>query len=221
MTSPNQQFSGPGFVAVLFDIPFPVSIPNGAYIVYDPRKDVACIQVTLREGSKAFFRNRPIVGPTSLESLKAAASELERPRQEHSHLVTSSLTNGEQKATLNIHSGSDGGYSECKYYSEVCVTFLTDDIAGSDTFARACEILNPFLDKYRLLNEDYRIAHISAERNFYFATCHTSPLATTEIGLQPRQLFNLLGQTSRTFHHIVGFGASYVLRANRALRRNL
>src|SRR5208283_603179 len=91
---------------------------------------------------------------------------------------------------------------------------LTDDIAGSDTFARTCEILNPFLDKYRLLNEDYRVAHISVERNFYLATCHTSPLSSAEIGLQPRQLFNLLGQTARTFHHIIGLGASYVLRAN-------
>jgi hypothetical protein len=214
MTIPNQQFTGPGFVAVLFDIPFPISIPNGAYIVYDPRKEVACVQVTLREGSKAFFRNRPIIGPTSFEDLKTVASELERPRQDHSHLVTNFLTTGEEKATLNIHSGSDGGYSECKYYSEVCVTFLTDDIAGSDTFVRACEVLNPFLDKYRLLNEDYRVAHISVERNFYLATCHTSPLARTEIGLQPRQLFDLLGQTPRTFHNVVGMGASYVLRTN-------
>jgi hypothetical protein len=195
--------TGPGFVAVLFDIPFPVSIPNGAYLVYDPCKGVACIQVTLREGSKEFFRNRPIIGPTSFESLKDAAAELERPRQDHSHLVTSTLKSGEEKATLNLHSGADGGYGECKYYSEVCVTFLTDDIAGNDTFARTCEILNSFLDKYRLLNEDYRVAHISVERNFYLATCHTSPLGPSEIGLQPRQLFNLLGQAPRTFRHII------------------
>lgn len=210
----TRNFSGPGFVSVFFDIPFPLSIPKGGYVVYDPCKEVACIEVTLREGSKTFFRNRPIIGPTSFESLKAAASELERPRQDHSHVVTSSLTSGEQKATLNIHSGSDGGYSECKYYSEVCVTLLSDDISGNDHFTSACQILNPFLDKYRLLNEDYRVARISAERNFYLASCHTSPLSAAEIGLQPRQLFQSLGQTPRTFHNVVGAGASYVLRAN-------
>jgi len=140
--------------------------------------------------------------------------EFQRPRQEHSHLVVSSLKSGEQKATMNTHSGVDGGYSECKYYSEVCLTFLADDISKSDVMGRACEILNPFLDKYKLLNEDWRIARVSVERNIYLATCHTSPLAPEEVGLQPRQLFDALGQKPRTFHHTVGRGASYVLRAN-------
>lgn len=214
MSGSSQWFSArPGFVAVLFDIPFPVAIPNTTYLAYDPLKEVACIQFTLREGSKAFFRNRPILGPTSFESLRNVAGELRRPRQDHSHIVTSVLASGEQKATLNLHTGVDGGYAECKYYSEVCVTFLADDLGGFDGMARACEIVNPFLDKYRLLNEDYRVARVSLERNFYFATCHTSPLEANETGLSVRELFSRL-QQGRTFYRVVGEGASYVFRTN-------
>jgi hypothetical protein len=156
MADPKRQFSGPGFVVVFLDIPFPISIPNGAYLTFDPKKDVACIELILHEGSKAFFRNRPIIGATSFERLKTAAAELERPRQSHSHLVTSRLTTGEEKATLNIHSGVDGGYAECKYYSEARVTFLADDIGGGNAFGRACEILNTFLAQSRQDREKQR-----------------------------------------------------------------
>jgi hypothetical protein len=214
MPEATQQFNGPGFVAVFFDIPFPISIPNGTYRAYDPRKRVACVTVTLREGSRAFFRNRPLIGPSSFQDLKTAAHELERPREDYSYIQTNHLVTGEQKATLNIHTGLDGGYVECKYYSEVCVTYLEDDIAlMGNGLIRACEILNPFLDKYRLMNENYRVEPISLERNFYFATCHTSPLATDEINLQPLELFNRL-QKPRTFYKTVGRGALNILRTN-------
>src|SRR5438105_12454537 len=174
-TSPLPQT--PGFVAVFFDIPFPLSVANGAYLTYDPIKEIACIEVTLREGSRAFFRNRPITVPTSFENLRTAAQDYERPRDEYSYMATSVLHDGTRKATLNVHTGADGGYMESKYYSEVCVTFLTDNISTTEgVFDRVCKILNPFLDKYRLLNEDYRVTRVSLEQNFYLGSCHTSPL---------------------------------------------
>lgn len=209
--------SGRGFVAVFFDIPFPISIPNGTYLVHDPQKEVAAITVTLREGSRAFFRNRPIVGPTSFEQLRGAWQEPDRPRENHSYIAVSQLHHGQSKATLNVHSGLDGGYAECKYYSEICVTFLADDLAaiGQEgwTMTRACEILNPFLDKYRLLNEDYRVSGISPERNFYFASCHTSPLTKEELALTNQQLLARL-KTPRQFLRELGHGAANVLRTN-------
>lgn len=217
MSTSAQKPARPGFVAVFFDIPFPLPIPNGAYRAYDPEKGVACVQVSLKEGSRAFFRNRPIVGPTSFGELRAAAEGQQRPREGRSYLQTCVLKTGQQKATLNIHSGADGGFAECKYYSEVCVTFLADDLGiigdESQALSRACEILNPFLDKYRLLNEDYRVSHVSRERNYYFATCHTSLLKKDELGLNPAQLFDLL-QKPRTFFSELGRGASNILRTN-------
>jgi hypothetical protein len=50
MAHTDSQFSGPGFIAVFFDIPFPISIPNGHYLTYDPQRETACVSVTLREG---------------------------------------------------------------------------------------------------------------------------------------------------------------------------
>jgi hypothetical protein len=36
----------PGFIAVLFDVPFPISIPNGSYISHDPKKGIAAVTST-------------------------------------------------------------------------------------------------------------------------------------------------------------------------------
>ena len=87
--------------------------------------------------------------------------------------MASNLPNGSQILTGNVNTGQDGGYLEAKYYSEVTVPYLADDInsiASQNTvFRRACEILNPFVDKYRVINQDYRISPVSMERNFYFA----------------------------------------------------
>jgi hypothetical protein len=71
--------TGPGFLTVILGIPFGVAIPNGSYTVYDPVKGIAVVQTTLREGSRTFFRNAPIVGPTSFRDLQSKAREYERP----------------------------------------------------------------------------------------------------------------------------------------------
>lgn len=77
-----------------------------------------------------------------------------------------------------------------------------------------CGILNPFLDKYRLLSQDYRVAHVSFEKNFYLGTSHTSPLTAEEIGISPRELFDRLLKMPRYFNQKHGYGASRVLRTN-------
>jgi len=206
---------GPGFVSALFDIPFPLAIPNGGYLCYDPVKGVACIESTLREGSRAFFRNRPIVKSTTFEELKAAAKERERPRKDRDYLVVSELSNAQKKVTLNINSGIEGGYVECKYYTEVSVTFLVDDLSaeGDQKLERAFNILNPLLDKYRLFTQDHRVGRVSKEKNYYFVMFHTNPLMSDELHLSPSELFQRL-QIARTFLSELGKGASNSLRLN-------
>ncbi len=217
MNATMPRVARPGFAAVLFDIPFPVSIPNGAYLAFDPEKSVACVEVAVREGTRAFFRNRPIVGPTSFEALREAARAQDRPREGRSYLAVARLRDGREKSTLNVHTGEDGGYAECKYFSQISVTVLVDDLSqvAQENYAltRSCQVLNPFLDKYRLMNEDYRISRVSSERNFYFASCHTSPLTEDEIALTPQELFARL-ETPRTFLTELGRGASNILRTN-------
>jgi hypothetical protein len=208
--------SGPGFITVILDIPFSLAIPNGQYTVYDPVKKIAIVQVAMREGSRSFFRDTPITGPTSFTDLKQKAKELERPRQPHSYVVVSKLKDGTQKATLNIHSGADGGFAEMKYYTEVQITYLEDDLGvlgkqDGAVLSRATDILNRFLDKYRLFTEDYRVGRVSSERNFYFAMCHTSPLSQDERGLTIEQLFDTL-KTGREFLQPLGHGGANILR---------
>ena len=47
MSTTAPQLSGPGFVAMLLDVPFPISIPSAAYLVFDPVKGVAAIECQL------------------------------------------------------------------------------------------------------------------------------------------------------------------------------
>ena len=208
--------SGPGFITVILDIPFSLAIPNGQYTVYDPVKKIAIVQVAMREGSRSFFRDTPITGPTSFTDLKRKAKDLERPRQPHSYIVISRLKDGTQKATLNIHSGADGGFAETKYYTEAQITYLEDDLGvlgkqDGVVLSRTTDILNRFLDKYRLFTEDYRVGRVSSERNFYFAMCHTSPIRQDERGLSTEQLFDTL-KTGRVFLQPLGHGGANILR---------
>jgi hypothetical protein len=207
---------GPGFITVILDIPFSLAIPNGQYSVFDPVKGMAIVQPVMKEGSRTFFRDTPITGPTSFDDLKCKAQEYERPRLAHSYVVVSGLTDGTQKATLNIHSGAGGGFAEAKYYTEVQVTYLEDDLGvlsrqDGSVLQRTTDILNRFLDKYRLFTEDYRVGRVSSERNFYFAVCHTSPLTPEEQGLSTPQLFATLSN-GRTFLHQLGHGGGNILR---------
>ena len=217
MSAPPTQFAGPGFIAAIIDVPFPIAVPNGAYFAYDPVSTVGAVEVALREGSRAFFRSVPITGPTSFQDLQAAAAQQTRPSENRDYLIVSELTGGSRKATLNIHTGETGGYAECKYFSQISVTFLVDDIRRLNeegyVLDRTFGILNPFLDKYRLLNEDYRISRVSRERNYYFATCHTSPLAADELSLRPAELFQRLANP-RTFYSDLGHGGSNIVRTN-------
>jgi hypothetical protein len=212
------KITGPGFVAVMLDVPFPISIPGGAYMVFDPIKGVAAIEVSLLEGSRAFFRNMPIKGPTSFAELQKAGAAMERRGDGRSYIAASRLPDGTQKSTLNIHTGDDGGFAECKYFSRMSVTFLADDIGiisrnDHEVEKRTFEILNPFLDKYRLLNEDYRISPVSSNRNFYAAVCQTSPLTSDEQKLTADELFKRLS-TPREFSTVLGHGAANIIRAN-------
>jgi hypothetical protein len=209
---------GPGFITVILDIPFSLAIPNGQYTVFDRVRGMAIVQPVMKEGSRTFFRDTPITGPTSFDDLKRKAQEYERPRQAYSYVVVSRLTDGTQKATLNIHSGAGGGFAETKYYTEVQITYLEDDLGvlsrqDGSVLQRTTDILNRFLDKYRLLTEDYRVGRVSSERNFYFAMCHTSPLTPEERGLNTGQLFATLSK-GRTFLHQLGHGGGNILRSH-------
>jgi hypothetical protein len=87
----------------------------------------------LKEGSRAFVRNIPIQGPASFERLRQASKEYERPKADYSYIAVANLSDGQKKASLNIHCGLDGGFAEAKYYSEVHVTFLEDDLGQIGT----------------------------------------------------------------------------------------
>jgi hypothetical protein len=207
----------PGFISVIFDVPFPISVPDDHYTAHDPDKGVSVITVSAKSGTRGFFRTGQITGPGTFQNQQQQLLGPPRPRENHNYAMASKLPSGSQILTLNVNTGNDGGFAETKYFSEVTVTYLADDINSiadqSTVFHRACEILNPFLDKYRAINQDYRVSPISMERNFYFAQCHTSPLEVNERGLDVAALFATL-QAGRHFNLQLGHAAANIVRVN-------
>jgi hypothetical protein len=214
---PAAQLPVPGFIAVIFDVPFPISVPDDNYVTYDPNKGIAVVTVSAKNGTRAFFRTGQITGAGGFQNQQQHLLNAPRPRQNRNYVMASRLPNGQEVPTLNVNTGHDGGYIEAKYFSEVTVTYLADDLNSiadqSVVFRRACEILNPFLDKYRAINQNYRIAPVSMERNFYFAQVHTSALEVSERTLDVNALFATL-EAGRNFNLELGRGASNVVRVN-------
>ena len=138
-------------------------------------------------------------------------------RQDHSYLAVNKLSDGREKSTLEVNSGVDGGVFQNVNTIQVCVTFLADNLhaisQGNGVLDRVCSILNPFLDKYRVLSEDYRLSRVSLQRNFYFAVYHTSTLSPEEQKLTPAALL-MICKGARTFQYVLGNGAANILRMN-------
>ena len=204
----------PGFIALYFDIPFPVSVHDNDYFVRDPIGGAAIITLKLREGSRAFYKNSQMAGgPSSERNHESAVNSAND--QAHEYLITAKLRNGDEKPVFGVTSGPDGGFAESKYYSEVRVIFLADDInldkiGEKAAFRRACDILNPFLRVYSLVSGDYRVSEIAYERGFYFAMYHVSPLEKRELGISSDELFRGF-DLGRKFLGGTGGGAANIL----------
>jgi hypothetical protein len=207
----------PGFVSVIFDVPFTISVPDDHYETYDPQKGIAVVTVSAKSGARSFFRSGRITGPEAFRNQQKQLIVPQRPRENRNYAMASALPNGNRILTLNVNTGNDGGFTEAKYFSEVTVTYLADDINSiadqKSVFQRTCDILNRFLDKYRSINQDYRVSPISMERNFYFAQCHTSPLGVEERGLNIDALIATL-RVGRHFDFRLGHGAANIVRLN-------
>jgi len=217
----NPMSPTPGFLTVIVDLPFLLGLPNDTYPIHDPIKEIALIQTIKREGSRAFFRNTPITGPTPFADLEMKAREFARLQQPYSYIITSQFPDGGQHATLNVHTGNSGGFAEAKPYTELHLTFLDNDLTKTlknegGIMDRAGPLLNAFLDKYRLVSQDYRASRVGDGKNFYLATVHTSTLQEDEREIPARELIQRLFRQPRTFHAEIGRGAVNILGVNSA-----
>jgi hypothetical protein len=94
-----------GLVLAMFDLPFSILLPNGAYRCVDPVKGMGLIEVISREGCISFFRDRPLVqGPTSFAALEQSAKPFTKPRLEMRHSFTTKAEGREERAVVNLNS---------------------------------------------------------------------------------------------------------------------
>ncbi len=94
-------------------------------------RGVALFQTVKREGSRAFFRNTPITGLTPFADLGGQAQAYFRLQQPQSYVINAQFPDGTHRATLNVHTGRLGGFAEAKPFTEVHVTYVTDDLSAT------------------------------------------------------------------------------------------
>jgi hypothetical protein len=86
------------------------------------------LTIEAKSGTRAFFRTGRITGPDTYQNQQRELTLPPRPRGRHKYVMASRLPDGSGILTLNIDMASEGGYIEAKYFSEVTVTYLADDI---------------------------------------------------------------------------------------------
>jgi len=227
ISEPSNLPVGPGIVSAIIDLPFFLALPNGSYKCLDPVEGVALIQIASREGCTSFFRDKPLVsGPTSFLQFAEAAKPFDKPRMEFSYLFTSVIEGIGERAVVNINTKK--GFSEAKYFTEAHVYFITDMLEAHDDecggyLDRATQILNSFLDKYRVVAQDYRVHAITPKKSLYLTICHVSLLKEDEKAMSSEELIDTLF-SPREWEYRLGSGAinifqpgnSYLLVPQRA-----
>jgi len=70
LTKQDSTMTGPGFVAAILDIPFPLALPNGAYLCHDPKKRIAIVQTLLKGRLPRVLPRHANPGPDFIRALE-------------------------------------------------------------------------------------------------------------------------------------------------------
>lgn len=159
------------FASVLsarFDIPFYLRLPSLAFFTWDPEYGTAAIYPRQHLGEIIFSK-------VSLK-FKNAKKLLDSPSQPTEglfypeFLMTCETKGFGEVPTLHIDTGQTGGFTELRAYSELTVFIAIEkdhDPFSSSAMARIFEVLNNFLDIYRIITQDPYVHRIDGELDTY------------------------------------------------------
>lgn len=155
-------------LSLRIDLPFYLRLPVGGFFTWDPEFDSALILPRQAVGEICFRRNR-----TELAHEVQILDQPSEPlpiHEEYTYALTSEFE-GREVPTLKVCVAVEGGWTELRPYSEVVVFIAVhhkSEILGFDNRRRAFDVLNAFLDKYRVATQDPWVRRIEQEFDTYF-----------------------------------------------------
>jgi hypothetical protein len=153
-------------LSVRLDLPFYLRLPSSIFLTWDPEYEVAAISPSQHVGDIKFSKQSSLLAP---QVILDSYSSHEYPSYEY--MVTSVTSEHEEIKTLNINTGSNGGFTEVRAFTELSIFLLTDE--NSSPFSskiknRSMQVLNHFLDIYRLTTQDGYVHRVDGQLDEYF-----------------------------------------------------
>ena len=154
-------------LAVRFDLPFYLRLPTNGFFTWDPECATAAIYPRQNIGEVSFAKTSTLINPNQL--LDSPSPPIEGPIN-HTVVMTSESKAFGKIPTLRINTASAGGYSELRAYTEVTIFIVIR--AGRDPLSleskdRAFQVLNHFIDIYRLITQDPYVHRIDQALDTY------------------------------------------------------
>lgn len=152
---------------VKFDLPFYLRLPSSRFFTWDPKFKYACIIPGQFIGEESFSRIcNKIVDTTKTLGITQPCNLLDSPGEDkqgiqYKYPVASVIEDGNEYLTQIIDTNSDGGFVQLKPFTEIKIFLVSDrDILTDDIKERSLDILNHFLDVYRIITQDPSIHRI-------------------------------------------------------------
>lgn len=151
----------------LFDLPFYLRLPSSLFFTWDPEWGIAAILPCQHIGEVSFSKVCSLINSKRL--LDSISDSVNNPSDQKIKMTCMTKDYGEIP-TLHIDTGASGGFTELRAYTEVIVFVITTEEGGSllaASKARTFEVLNHFIDTYRLITQDPYVYRIGEEFDTY------------------------------------------------------
>lgn len=201
-------------VHVRWELPFPLMLPQQAFLCWEPVEGVAAFDPAGHIGSLqwkrtcTFLSSEPVFHETS-------RSQDPRSMPTHNYRIESRLVSGKAVTTAEIYAGPEGGFAEARPYT-VANVFLCVDQAGSyadrSVVERAGATVNNLIETYRLLTLDPLPRPLYNEGDHYCTTISEALIPAKLQQLPPEDLLTQTGKFS--FGSTVGKDRMYTVGTN-------
>jgi len=154
-------------LATRFDLPFYLRLPPSGFFTWDPEFTIAAILPCPNVGQVSFSKSTTLIDPAQLLNQTCAPRE---NTSDHKVLMTCQTEDYGEVPTLHIDNAATGGFSELRTYTEVNIFIVTtesDDARLAVSKARSFEVLNHFIDIYRLVTQDPYVYRVGEEFDTY------------------------------------------------------
>jgi len=157
-----------GVAHVQWELPFPLRLPEAAFLCWEPDEGTATFVPAYGVGTFAWSRTSPLL---RIEDVFGVPGRGMVAIPTHDYRIASVLASGREILTAELTRGPNGGFTEPRPYAVANVFLclrLADDQWASNTIQRATAVLNNVLDIYRLITLDPLARGINGQRDTYY-----------------------------------------------------